>query len=195
MDKHISAIVESCFLQLCDFHRIRPLISKTAAITLAKAFVHSHLDYSNSLFYDFPKYFIHRNQNTTARTVTCTSCFTHITPILKTLHWLSVLYCINFKICCLTHRAISLGEPYYLRSLLSDRLYSHSLRSSYFSPLVVPCLKKVYNAFALSLTLLLFFGTIYLMSFFQLSRTSFRKNLKTYIFTQAFPRTIDSSLY
>ena len=27
MDKHISAIVESCFLQLRDFHRIRPLIS------------------------------------------------------------------------------------------------------------------------------------------------------------------------
>ena len=43
-DKHISAIVKSCFLQLRDFRRIRPLISKTAAITLANAFVHFHLD-------------------------------------------------------------------------------------------------------------------------------------------------------
>ena len=40
---------------------------------------------------------------------------------------------------------ISLGEPYYLRSLLSNRLNSHSLRSSSFNPLVVPCFKKVYN--------------------------------------------------
>ena len=43
--KHISAIVNSCFLQLRDFHRIRPLISKTVVITLATAFVHFHLDY------------------------------------------------------------------------------------------------------------------------------------------------------
>ena len=35
MDKHISAIIKSRFLQLHDFHRIRSFISKTAAITLA----------------------------------------------------------------------------------------------------------------------------------------------------------------
>ena len=38
MDKHISAIVKSCFLQLGDFYHFRPLISQTAAISLA--FVH-----------------------------------------------------------------------------------------------------------------------------------------------------------
>ena len=37
IDKHISAIVKSCFLQLYDFHRIRPFISKTAAIARANA--------------------------------------------------------------------------------------------------------------------------------------------------------------
>ena len=61
-DKHISSIVKSCFLQLCDFRRIRPFISKTAAITLANAFVHSHLDFCNSLFYGLPKCSIHRLQ-------------------------------------------------------------------------------------------------------------------------------------
>ena len=62
MDKHISAIVKSCFLLLRDFHRIRPLISKTTVITLAKASVHSHLDYCNSLFCGLPKYYIHHLQ-------------------------------------------------------------------------------------------------------------------------------------
>ena len=38
-------------------------------------------------------------QNTTARIVTRTSRFSHITPILKSLHWLPVIYRINFKIC------------------------------------------------------------------------------------------------
>ena len=62
IDKHISAVIKSCFLQLRNFHRTRPLIYKTAARTLANAFVHSHLDYCNSLFYSLPKYSIHRLQ-------------------------------------------------------------------------------------------------------------------------------------
>ena len=54
-DKHTSAIVKSSYLQLSNFYRIRPVISKSAAITLANAFVHSHLNYYNSLFYGLPK--------------------------------------------------------------------------------------------------------------------------------------------
>ena len=62
MDKKISSIVKSCFLQLRDFCRICSFISKTAVITLANAFVHSRLDFCNSLFYGLPKYSIHRLQ-------------------------------------------------------------------------------------------------------------------------------------
>ena len=138
VDKHISAIIKPCFLRLCDFHRIRLFISKTAAIILANAFVHSHLDYCNSLFYGLPKYFIHRLQkiqSITARIVIRTSCFTYITPILKSLHWSPVLYRKKFKICCLTHWAVSLNELYYLHSLLSNRLNSHSLRFHLLTPM------------------------------------------------------------
>ena len=101
IDKHISIIVKSCFLQLRNFHHIRLLIFKTALITLANAFVHSHLDFCNSLFYSLPKYNIHhlkKIKNTTARIITRTSRFNHTTLILKSLHWLPVLYRINFKL-------------------------------------------------------------------------------------------------
>ena len=73
MNEHISVIFKFCSLQLRDFHRIHPLISKSAAITLANAFVHSHLDYRKSLFYGLPKYPIHRLQkikSTTACIIT-----------------------------------------------------------------------------------------------------------------------------
>ena len=60
MDKQISSIVKSCFLQLRDYCRIRPFISKTVTITLAKAFIQSRLDFCNRLFYGLPKYSIHR---------------------------------------------------------------------------------------------------------------------------------------
>ena len=62
LDKHFSSIVKSRFLQLRDFRRIRPFISKTSAITLANAFVHSRLDFCNSLFYGLAKYSVQRLQ-------------------------------------------------------------------------------------------------------------------------------------
>ena len=88
-------------MQLRDFCRIRPLTSKTAAITLANSFIHFRLDYCNSLFYSLSNYFIHRLhkvQNTVARIVTRSVCSSYITPVLKSLHWLPVNYRINFKI-------------------------------------------------------------------------------------------------
>ena len=75
VDKHIYSISKSCFLQLPDFHRIRPLISKTAALTLVNAFVHFHLDYCNSLFYGLPKYSIHRLQKNSK--YFCSNCYTY----------------------------------------------------------------------------------------------------------------------
>ena len=47
-----------------------------------------------------------------------------------------------FKICCITYRALSLHEPNYLSSLFSLRSNYHSLRSSSFSPLLLPYFTK-----------------------------------------------------
>ena len=117
LDNHISSITKSCFMQPCDFLRIRPLISKTAAIALTNSFTHSRLDYCNSLFCGLPNYSIHRLQkvqNTAARIVTRGVRSLHITQIFTSLHWLPVNYCINFKICCITYRVLSLYEPWPL---------------------------------------------------------------------------------
>ena len=95
LDEHVSSIGKSCFLQLCNFQRIGSFISKTAAITLANAFVHSCLNFCNSLFCGLPKYSIHRLQkvkNTVARIVSNSSRFSHITPTLKSLHWLPIFW-------------------------------------------------------------------------------------------------------
>ena len=70
-------------MQVHDFRRIRPLIFKTTAITLANSFIHSRLDYCNILFYGILDYSIHRLQkvqNTTASAVTRSVRSSHITP-------------------------------------------------------------------------------------------------------------------
>ena len=182
MDKHISSIIKSCFLQLSDFRRIRPFIFKTAAITLANAFVHFRPDFCNSLLYGLHKYSIHRLQkvkNTVARIVT-NSHFSHITPTLKSLHWLPIFYRINFKICFITHRALSLGEPFYLSTLLTHRSNTHSLRTASFSPLLLPYFNKQSNGFRSFSNAALFLWYHLLDTVHSASTCmSFRKNLKT----------------
>ena len=53
-------------------------------------------------------------KNFVACIVTRTSRSLYISLILKSLHWLHVKYSINFKLCCITHCALSLREPHYL---------------------------------------------------------------------------------
>ena len=120
MNKHISSIVNSCFLELRDFHHIHPFISKTAAIALNNAFVQSRLNFCNSLFYGLPKYGIYRPQKI-QNTVVCIITNSHFwhSATLISLHWLLIFSDVNYKICCIMHRALSVGVPYYLSTLLT----------------------------------------------------------------------------
>ena len=48
---------------------------------------------------------------------------------LRILHWLPVSSRIDFKVCLLTLKALTSGQPEYLHSLLSTHIPSRSLRS------------------------------------------------------------------
>ena len=200
MDKHISSVVKTCFHQLREFRHIRSFIPKSAAIIFANAFINSRIDYCNSLFYGLPKYSINRLQKYKTQLLVLllerTFRSSHITPILKSLHWLPVQYRINFKLCCITHHALSLKEPHYLNSLLINRLNSHSLRSSSFNPLTHYHFSiKNQMVFAHLLMLHHFFGTIYLTLFvLHLHTHLFEKASKHISLIKHFPHRL-SSLY
>jgi len=53
------------------------------------------------------------------RAVTKTPKFHHITPILKSLHWLKINEKIQYKVLSHTYKSLKTGQPSYLRSLLS----------------------------------------------------------------------------
>src|SRR6218665_3848764 len=96
--------------------------SCTTASTIATSIVHSKLDYCNSLFLNLDSTQIHRLQliqNSLARDVTRTLRHCHITPVLKSLHWLKIPERIHSKVLSLSYNSLQSSQPTYLRELFT----------------------------------------------------------------------------
>ena len=90
---------------------MRPYLNFKTASTIATSIVHSKPDYCNSLYYNLPKSQTIRLQviqNSLARAVVKASKFCHVTPILKSLHWLKINERIEYKLLSLTYRGLKL---------------------------------------------------------------------------------------
>ena len=109
MDIHIGKVCSKAFRSLYNIRQIRKFLSEDTTKILVHAFVTSHLDYCNSLFYGLPQYQYDRLQrvlNAAARVVCLIPKFDHITPVLIGLHWLPVRYRVIFKILLLVYKAL-----------------------------------------------------------------------------------------
>ena len=97
------------------------------------------LDFCNSLFHCLPFAQIsklQRIQNSAAKLVTRSSPRQHITPVLRSLHWLPVSKRIEFKLLLLTYKSLHQSAPHYLQELLYPYVPHRTLRSSSTSQLV-----------------------------------------------------------
>ena len=132
LSDQITSLTKSCFYHIRDLRRIRKSLDLKTASTIATAIIHSKLDYCNSLYLNLPTSYIHRMQlvqNAAARATTNCPKFHHITPVLKSLHWLKIQERINYKILSLTYTALQFQQPTYIHSLLTVQP-ARSTRSS-----------------------------------------------------------------
>ena len=205
LSDHISSIIKSCLFHVRDLRRLRPILDQTTARNIATALIHSKLDYCNSLFLNLPAHQLDRLQlvlNSAARAVTNTPKFQHITPILKSLHWLKISERIHYKILSITYKCLLFDEPAYLRNLLTVQSTSTTDRSS-----SVITLKRPYNPSNLKVSDRYFYHSapalwntlpkglrqyksIYSKTqplHFQLSPSQFHRKLKTHRFATSFP--------
>ena len=79
-------------------------------------------DYCNSLYYNLPKSQITRLQliqNSLARAIVKAPKSCHITPVLRSLHWLKITERIEYKLLSLTYKVLTTNQPPYLHHLIS----------------------------------------------------------------------------
>ena len=95
----INNTCKSAFSQLYNIRRIRKYLTTDISNTLVHAMITSRIDYCNSLLcglQDNSLNKLQRVQNAAARLITGTAKFSHISPVLRTLHWLTITQRVQF---------------------------------------------------------------------------------------------------
>ncbi|XP_076607191.1 uncharacterized protein LOC143333136 [Chaetodon auriga] len=120
-NNHLKLMTKSAYYHLKNITRIKGCLSKEDMEKLVHAFIFSRLDYCNGVFTGLNKKSIRQLQliqNAAARVLTNTRKMDHITPVLRSLHWLPVSQRIDFKILLLVYKALNGVGPKYILDLL-----------------------------------------------------------------------------
>ena len=190
MEKHVSALVRSCFTQIRYIGRIRQYLSESACKTLVATLVTSRLDYANALLYGINKSAMSKLQmvqNSAARLVTRKRKFDHITPDLITLHWLPVEFRCQYKLLLYTFKILTGRAPVYLQELLTVYSPSRTLRSENSMTIVAPKVRtKTYGERCLAKSASTLWNSLPAKIRHEQSIFSFKKQLKTHLFRLAY---------
>ena len=190
LDNHVKSLTHSCFFHLRNIAKLRSIVSHVELEMSVHAFISSRLDHCNALYTCLNKSSVVRLQlvqNAAARLLTKSKKSCHITPILASLHWLPVQSRIQFKILVLTFKALHGQAPGYLCDLIIPYTNSRCLRSSDQGLLLEPRTRlktKGDRAFQVAAPRL--WNTLPQDLRASASIYIFRRNLKTYLFRQAF---------
>ena len=164
--KHqINNVKKKAVYNLINIARISKLIDKPSRIKLVHNLVFSQLDFCNSLYYGLPDNTLRPLQlimNSASRLICGLPRFSRerITPYSISLHFLPIKARIIYKICILVFKALSSGQPKYLRELISEQISQRGLRNQFPGKLIEPiigtsaysnrcfmyCAPRIYNS-------------------------------------------------
>ena len=140
IDAHVQDICRKVYIDIRRISSIRHL-SIDATKTLLSAFVLPKLDYCKSLFYGSPMYMLERLQkvqNSAARLIFQCRKQNHISPLLMSLHWLTINARIECKLSVICHSLFLGLSPIYLSDLLLVYTPKRNLRYSDNRILCIP---------------------------------------------------------
>ena len=132
MEHHVNYLCTILFYELRRIGHMSMFLNECSLKTLVSSFLFSRIDYCNALLANLPNTTLHklqRFQNHAARLVLKKKKRDHITPMLRTLHWLPVSARMSYKIATLCHKCLNNKAPSYLSDLIQIHVPSRSLRS------------------------------------------------------------------
>ncbi len=129
---HVKAVTKSAYYHLKNIARSRSLISSQDLEKRVHVFITSRVDYCNGLLTGLPKKTIRQLQliqNAAARILTRTRKSEHITPVLRSLHWLPVTFRIHFKVLLPVYKSLNGLWPKYIADMFTEYKPNRPLRS------------------------------------------------------------------
>jgi len=194
MKSHISKAVSNCFAALRRLRGIHRLASQPVLLSLVTSLIMTRLDYGSATLAGLPDHLLDSLQsvlNAAAGLVCYAQKYDHITHLLQDLHWLRVPERIQFRLAALLFGCRNnMAPPYLLHDLQwTDEAESlRRLRSGSQQRLIVPRTRlrtigdrsfrvmaaHAWNSIPTSVTT-------------ATSLASFKKQLKSFLFTKSFP--------
>jgi len=191
MDNHVNAVTKSIHYHIRALRHIRSSISEDTAKMVASALVGSRIDYANSVLYATTQKNIsklQKAQNLLACVVTCSPRSSQFSSnnLLQHLHWLPIKHRINFKIANITFCTLQSSQPVYLWSILHMHHSTRSLRLSNTNLLCAPFVRTIFGSRSFSVAAPKIWNSIPPALRMCTSHDTFRHQLKTHYFQQAF---------
>ena len=195
MKNHVDSVVRSCFYQLRQLRSIRRSLTLDAAHTLVHAFVHSRVDYCNTILVGVSDGVTRKLQSVlhaAARLVTGVRWKEHITPTLRdTLHWLPVRQRITYKIATMAFGCVRGTCPAYFTDVcipVETVAGRAKLRSARHGDLIVqPTKTKTFGSRSFRSAAPTVWNSLpYHLRQSGISRGQFASGLKTWLFSCAY---------
>ena len=193
LESQVKNVCKKGYGNLRNLASIRRSLDESTAKIAAHAFVTSHLDYGNSLYYGLYKYQTDKLQllqNSAARVVKKKRKFDHISEDLEKMHWLPIIARIEFKLLLLTWKSLHDQGPIYLTDLLKKH-NRNALRLPYKQSLLIPktnlvtCGDRAFEVAAPTL-----WNSLPTHIRFSDKLTTFKSKLKTHLFKKYYPDSV-----
>ena len=188
--KHITNVVRACNYAIFNIKTLKPVLSFRLLITLMHQEVLSRVDYCNSILLGLPKKQLRRLQkviNNCARAIYGVPYNESVWRILEEeLHWLPIGARIDFKILLIVQKFLICRSPEYLNGHLK---ISNNNESRLQHNIIEGNRKFAKRSFHISAPIL---HSKIPQSLHDQDIESFKGNLKTYLYHQAFEKKLDS---
>ena len=182
-EPQILNLKRDCFRLLRNIVKRRYLFNNEQLKIIVNSIIVCKLDYCNSLYYGVNKYLLNQLQliqNAAAKAIVGLYKFDHLGDTLKELHWLPIIYRIDFKILLIVFKCLNGMGPDYLCSMLNFAHFNHSIYlveprtfSSYGDRSFQKIAPKLWNELPCHIKK-------------ASSLETFKSSLKTYLFHKAF---------